>query len=113
MPARLSISDVDELSTSFSEGLFIYHCGISKDNFLIDTATKRLWMIGFQHVGVLPKLFQTYAFFRTGAFAAAVGRKLGYKPSKISNKMVNASVTLKQTGGDASLSKYSSSFIGT
>lgn len=71
-------------------------------------------MIDFQHVGVLPKVFQTYAFFNIdNAFAAAVGRELGYEPSNIANEMVKASSTLQQCGGNASLSKYSSSFIGT
>ena len=91
---------MDELSTSFSEGLFIYHFDISKGNFFIDTAAKRLWMIDFQHVGVLPKVFQTFTFFNIdNAFAATIGRKLGYKPSDIANKLLYAS-----------LSKFSSSF---
>jgi len=71
-------------------------------------------MIDFQHVGVLPKAFQTYAFFNTGnTFAVAVGGELGYEPSSIANEMVKASCMLQQCGGKASLSKYSSSFIGT
>ena len=69
-------------------------------------------MIDFQHVGVLPKAFQTSAFFNTdNAFSVAVGRELGYEPSNIANKMVNASSTLQQCGGNASLSKHSSSSI--
>ena len=71
-------------------------------------------MIDFQHIGVLPKAFQTFAFFNTGnAFAVAIGRELGYEPSSIANEMVKASCTLQQCGGKASLSKYLSSFIGT
>ncbi|KAI9510985.1 hypothetical protein F5148DRAFT_1281346 [Russula earlei] len=52
-----------------------------------------------------PKVFQTYAFFNTGnAFAAAVGRELGYEPSDIANKMVKASAVLQMCGLNASLS---------
>lgn len=93
---------MDELSSSFSEGLSIYHCNIIEDNFLIDTATNRFWMINFRDVGVLPKVFQTFALFNCcNTFAATIGRKLGYKPSKIANRMVYASTTLQQTGMNA------------
>jgi len=37
---QLSTSAVNEFSASFSEGLFIYHCDIRKDNFLFDTKTR-------------------------------------------------------------------------
>jgi len=61
-------------------------------------------MIDFEHVGVLPKAFQTYAFFNIGyAFAAAVGRELGYEPSNIANKMVIASCTIQMSAGYATL----------
>ncbi|KAG5647071.1 hypothetical protein DXG03_001441 [Asterophora parasitica] len=53
----------------------IYHSDIKKDNFLVD-ADHRVWMIDFQHVGVLPLPFQQFAFYNTNAFAAAVGRAL-------------------------------------
>ncbi|KAL4072894.1 hypothetical protein V8B97DRAFT_2006169 [Scleroderma yunnanense] len=71
-----------------------------------------LW--DFQHIGVLPRPFQTYAFFNiNNPFAAAVGNHLGHQPSDIANAMTKASALLQQIGGDADLGKYSSSIIGT
>ncbi|KAN0073756.1 hypothetical protein V8E55_012010 [Tylopilus felleus] len=57
-----------------------------------------------EHIGVLPKPFQTYGFFNIGSsFAAAVGNYLGYQPSDIANAMTKASTVLQQIGGGAGL----------
>ena len=97
-----------------SNDLSIYHSDICKHNFLCNVTTRRICIVDFQHIGVLPKPFLTYSFFNIGcSFAAAVGNYLGYQPSDIANAMTNASVVLQQIGGDADLGKYSFSVIGT
>ena len=71
----------------------------AQDNFLIDSEG-RVCIIDFQHVGVLSEAFQQYAFFNIDkAFAAKVGRKLGYQPSEAVNEMVKVSSLLHQRGG--------------
>ncbi|KAL4063518.1 hypothetical protein V8B97DRAFT_1876768, partial [Scleroderma yunnanense] len=91
-------------SISFSDDHAIYHSDISKDNFLRDIRTGKIWIVDFQHIGALLEPFQTYAFFNMDSpFAAAVGKYLGYKPSDTANKMTITSSLLQQTGGDASL----------
>ena len=103
---------MEELLTSFKQSRCIYHADIKKDNFLLDS--NKVYIIDFQHVGVLPQAFQTYAFFNIDmAFAASVGRKLGYQPSRTVDVMVKISSVLWQCGGTANLSMYSSSFMGT
>ncbi|GJJ09726.1 hypothetical protein Clacol_003950 [Clathrus columnatus] len=90
--------------SSFSDELAIYHSDIRKDNFLHDIKTGKTWIIVFQHIGVLPEPFQTYAFFNTGnRFAAAVGRHLGYQPSRIAGLLTRAANLLQMTSGNASL----------
>jgi len=45
---------------------------------------------------MLLQAFQTYAFFKINrAFAASVGRKLGYQPSRTVDVMVKISSVLK------------------
>lgn len=101
-----------KLLTSFKKSRCIYHSDIKKENFLLDS--NKVYIIDFQHVGVLSQAFQTYAFFSVNkAFAASVGRKLGYQPSRTVDAMVKISSVLQQCGGTASLSMYSSSFMGT
>ncbi|CAA7261046.1 unnamed protein product [Cyclocybe aegerita] len=91
---RLSINQVLAL---FGDDRQIYHCDIKKENFLLNS--KGVWIIDFQHIGVLPQVFQTYAFFNIGEpFAAKVGRKLGYRPSRTANAMVPISGVLRQCG---------------
>jgi len=48
---------------SLSNELAIYHSDISEHNFLFDITIGRVCIVDFQHIGVLPKPFQTYAFF--------------------------------------------------
>ncbi|GJJ09759.1 hypothetical protein Clacol_003983 [Clathrus columnatus] len=97
-------------TVSFSDKLAIYHSDIRKDNFLHDIKTRKTCIIDFQHIGVLPEPFQTYAFFNTGSrFTAAVGRHLGYRPSRIANQLTRAANVLQMTG-NASLSKHT--YIG-
>ncbi|KAM6491146.1 hypothetical protein JOM56_013385 [Amanita muscaria] len=89
---------------SLSNDLSIYHSDISKDNFLFDVTTGHIWIVDFQHIGVLPKPFQKYAFFNIGSsFAAAIGRYLGHQLSDIAKAMTKASSLLQQTGGNARL----------
>ena len=91
---------------SFSDDLSIYRSDIRKDNFLHDISTGDIWIIDFQHIGVLPDPFQTFAFFNIGSsLATAVSRHLGYKSSDIADKMTRASGVLRQISGNASLSK--------
>ena len=93
---------MEEFSTSFRESRCIYHSDIKKENFLLDS--NKVCIIDFQHVGVLPQVFQTYAFFNIDqAFAARVGRKLGHQPLSTADAMVKISSVLQQCGGDASL----------
>ncbi|KAJ3506545.1 hypothetical protein NLJ89_g6808 [Agrocybe chaxingu] len=102
----------DQVLDSFGDDRRIYHSDIKKENFLLNS--KGVWIIDFQHIGVLPQVFQTYAFFNTGEpFAAKVGRKLGYQPSRTANAMVPISGVLQQCGGISIPSMYSSSFMRT
>ena len=112
---RPSSSDLKKLSKSFSENLAIYHCDIRKDNFLINYyATGQVCIIDFEHIGVLPKPFQSFAFFNSDEdFAAAVGRKLGYKASNVTKEMVMASGSLWQSGWDGGSKYFFLAFIGT
>ena len=99
--------------TSFKGSSCIYHSDIKKENFLLDS-NKKVWIIDFQHVGVLPQEFQTYAFFNINkVFAACVGRKLGYQPSNTAEAMVPISSLLQQHGGNASLGMYLFNFMST
>lgn len=85
----------------------IYHSDIRKDNFLLD-ANGTVYIIDFQHIGVLPEVFQTYAFFNIDwAFAEKVGRELGLQPSSSANEIVPISSLLRQMGGNAKFSMYS------
>lgn len=103
---------MEEILTSFKKSRCIYHSDIKKENFLLDS--NRVCIIDFQHIGVLPQAFQTYASFNVNRpFAASVGRKLGYQPSRTADVMVRISIVLQQSGGTASLSMYSSSFMST
>lgn len=103
----------EEDLTSFKRSRCIYHANINKENFLLDSSGN-VCIIDFRHVGVLPQAFQTHTFFNIGnAFAASVGRKLGYQPSSNVDMMVRISSVLQQIGGVASLSMYLSSFTGT
>jgi len=100
--ARPSSPVMKELLTSFEMSRCIYHSDIKKENFLFDS--KKVCIVDFQHVGVLPEPFQTYTFFNINkAFAASVGRKLGYQPSTTVDAMVKISGVLQQCGGTASL----------
>ncbi|KZP19526.1 hypothetical protein FIBSPDRAFT_862667 [Athelia psychrophila] len=97
-----SPSVMEELLASFKASRCIYHSDIKKENFLLES--NKVCIIDFQHVGVFPQVFQTYAFFNIGtAFAASVGRKLGYQPSSAADTMVKISNVLQQLGGTASL----------
>ena len=99
--------------TSFKGTRRIYHSDIKKENFLLGP-NKQVSIIDFQHVGVLPQEFQTYAFFNiNNDFAARVGRKLGYQPSNTAEALVPISSLLQQRGGNASFGMYSSNFMGT
>ncbi|KAH9934545.1 uncharacterized protein BXZ73DRAFT_100736 [Epithele typhae] len=82
----------------------ICHSDIHDENFLLGE-DKKIWTIDFQHgVSVLPPAFLTFALFNTGEeFASAVGKRLGYQPSNVSNAIVKAACLLYQLGGDASL----------
>ncbi|KAH8831044.1 hypothetical protein DL96DRAFT_1695021 [Flagelloscypha sp. PMI_526] len=100
---------IEELLTSFGENR-IYHSDIKKENFLLDSG--RVCIVNFQHVGVFPEVFQTFAFFNFGnSFAASVGKSLGYQPSIIADKMVRVSNVLHQCSGIANLGVNSSKVI--
>ncbi|CAA7262421.1 unnamed protein product [Cyclocybe aegerita] len=74
------------------------NCDISEDESV------EVCIVDFEYIGVFPAAFQTYSSFNTGeGFAASVGRRLGYQPSSIANKMVQVSSVLQQCGGNASL----------
>jgi hypothetical protein len=96
--------------------LAIYHADIREDNFLIDVATGRVWVVDFQYIGVFPKAFQQLAFFNIGlSLAKNVGKLLGHQqlhPDFV-RTMSRAKCLVQQMGGDGSMGKYSSSFIGT
>ena len=101
-----------QLEACFTERS-ICHSDIWPENFLLDQ-DKRVWLIDFQHIGVLPAVFQTYAFFNIGQkFASDVGKRLGYQPSDTANTIARASGTLQMCGGDANLGNYSSSLMAT
>ncbi|KDQ11387.1 hypothetical protein BOTBODRAFT_459648 [Botryobasidium botryosum FD-172 SS1] len=101
-PRAQSASVVEELLTSFRESRCIYHSDIRKENFLLDS--NKVCIIDFQHIGVFPQDFQTYAFFNINkAFAASVGKKLGYQPSSNAETMVKITGVLQQCGGTAKL----------
>lgn len=90
----------------------IYHSDIKKDNFLVD-ANRCVWMIDFQHIGVLPLPFSQYAFYYTdNAFAAAVGKALNIEKDKHAAAMARASIILKQSGS-GSLGQYDPTCIDT
>ncbi|KAI0289674.1 hypothetical protein BC826DRAFT_1030813 [Russula brevipes] len=55
--------EISTPSMSFSDDLFIYHSDIRKDNFLYDIRTGDIWIVDFQHIGVLAKPLQTYTIF--------------------------------------------------
>jgi len=89
---------------SLSSELSICHSDIREDNFLFDVTTDHIWIVDFQHVCVLPKSFQQYAFFNTGSsLASKVGSYLGYKQPDIVEEMKSASNLLQQMGGNGSL----------
>jgi len=89
---------------SLPNDLAIYHSDIREDNFLIDVATGRVWVVDFQHIGVLPKAFQQYAFFNIGhSLANDVGELLGHQEPDIVEAMSRAQGLLRQMGGDGSL----------
>jgi len=91
-----------QLETSFT-ARSICHSDINAENFLLDS-DKKVWLIDFQHVSVLPPVFLTYAFFNTGEkFASDIGKRLEHHPSDAANAMVSASSMLQQTGGNAEL----------
>ena len=99
-----------KLEASFMERS-IYHSDINDENFLLDSDNK-VWLVDFQHVGVLPPVFLTYAFFNTNEkFASDVGKRLGHQASDAANAMVAASSILQQCGGNTELGKYSSSSV--
>ena len=92
---------------SLPNDLAIYHSDIREDNFLIDVATDRVWIVDFQHIGVLPKAFQEFAFFNIGSsLGKNVGELLGLQQPDISVEMVRASNLLQMTGGNANVGKY-------
>jgi hypothetical protein len=69
------------------------------DNFLVDDQD-RVWMIDFQHVGVLPLPFRQYALYNIGnPFAIAVGRLLNIEPYDDDRKMVRAAAIIKMSAG--------------
>lgn len=75
----------------------IYHSDIQKRNFLLEFG--RVCIIDFQHIGVLPQVFQTYAFFNIEEpFAHSVGRALGYQPSRAADSLVPISNVLQMCG---------------
>ncbi|KAF8578817.1 hypothetical protein K439DRAFT_1361046, partial [Ramaria rubella] len=101
------------LPISLSNDLLLYHSDICKDNFLIDVTTGHICIVDLQHIGMLPKPFQQYAFFHISIpFASAIGRLLGHQPSSIVEVMTNTSCLLQQTAAGR-LGKYLSSFMGT
>lgn len=76
----------------------IYHADITKDNFLLNSG--RICIVDFQHIGVLPEIFQIYAFFNNDStFAQNVGKRLGFWPSTDADSMVAISAVLQQSGG--------------
>jgi hypothetical protein len=98
---------------SLPNDLSIYHSDIHEYNFLINVATGRIWIVDFQHIGVLPKAFQQYSFFNIDSpLARNVGNFLGQQQSDIVKTMAEASAMLVQIG-DGSLSKHPSNFIRT
>jgi predicted unusual protein kinase regulating ubiquinone biosynthesis (AarF/ABC1/UbiB family) len=103
---------MEELLTSLNETRCIYHSDLRMDNFLLDS-DRKVYIIDFQHIGVLPKVFQTFAFFNLDMkFAAAIGRKLGYQPTLTANAMVRVSNLLQMCGGNARLGGYLLMFMG-
>ncbi|TFK68004.1 hypothetical protein BDN72DRAFT_879313 [Pluteus cervinus] len=92
---------------SLSDDLAIYHSDIYKRNFLYDVSNvtpRRICIVDFQHIGVLPKPFQAYGFFNIGSsLAADVGNYLGYQPSDIAGALMQASGLLQRCAGMASL----------
>ncbi|KAH9934568.1 uncharacterized protein BXZ73DRAFT_89620 [Epithele typhae] len=103
----LKYIDKTQLEASF-KARSICHSDIRDENFLLGEG-KTVWIIDFQHVSVLPPVFLTFAFFNTGQrFASAVGGRLGYRPSAVSDAIGKASSLVRQCGGNASLARQSS-----
>lgn len=74
----------------------VYDSDIFKHNFLYNVATRRICIVDFQYIDVLPKPFQTYGFFNIGSpFATAVGNYLCYRSPDIANAMTPASSVLQ------------------
>jgi hypothetical protein len=110
LPQALSRCPGKAAPISLSSELSICQSDIREDNFLFDVTTDRIWIVDFQHVCVLPKSFQQYAFFNTGnSLASEVGSYLVYKQPDIVEAMKSASNLLQQIGGDGDLG----GFIGT
>ncbi|KAH6915614.1 hypothetical protein BKA70DRAFT_1178802 [Coprinopsis sp. MPI-PUGE-AT-0042] len=100
---------IEDIIVFFGEARRIYHSDIKKENFLLDS-TNKVCIIDFQHIGIFPKVFQTYSFFNIGVkFAASVGRELGFKPSSDANRMKAIAVILLQSYSRPWLGNYSDS----
>ncbi|KAF8958880.1 hypothetical protein BDZ97DRAFT_1433973 [Flammula alnicola] len=79
----------------------IYHSDVKMDNFLVDD-DHRIWLIDFQHIGVLPLPFCQYAFYSVGnAFAAAVGNLLNIELHDDVHMMGRAAAIIGQSGNDS------------
>ncbi|KAG8702417.1 hypothetical protein FRC11_011497 [Ceratobasidium sp. 423] len=76
-----------------------YYTDIKPDNFLFKSDGLELWIIDFQHISVLPEVFQSYAYFNIGLpFAAEVGKRLKHQPSSKANAMVPISNVIQASG---------------
>jgi hypothetical protein len=90
----------------------ICHSDVTPGNFLLNA--QGVWIVDFQHIAVLPEVFQTYGFFNSGLpFAAQVGIALKYQPSDKANKMVPISSVVQASGGSFLAGMYPSILMRT
>lgn len=84
-----------------------YHSDVSLENFLVggkdsdsDSDPDEIWMIDFQHVGVLPESFASYGLYGYGdRFSKKVGEVLDFPRSKHLRVMGRASGLIVMSGG--------------
>ena len=90
----------DEVLELFGKHRQICHSDITLDNFLVNS--EGVWIVDFQHISVLPKVFQIYAYFNSGmAFATQVGKWLDQEPSSEANAMVPITSVVQESGGSS------------
>ncbi|KIY63819.1 hypothetical protein CYLTODRAFT_438417 [Cylindrobasidium torrendii FP15055 ss-10] len=89
----------DEVLKLFGKPRQICHGDITLENFLVD-ADGVVWIVDFQHISVLPEVFQSYACFNNGgSFAAQVGKRLNQKPASEADSLVVISGVVQATFG--------------